>query len=537
MTMKKIYFLLIGGLGLTLAGCDEAPAPALPQTNPQGPVLEALTASVAESTYLTSGNVITIQDLKDNNVESIPLLDVSIAASEFPSGASLEAILDLSESDNPFETAYSITLPISTTLTKAETLSGTAYVNVNDLEMACESIFGLAPKTVTVAYRIPLTMVVGGTNYRLGDYNKYYAEGTLQIAYNPEVSIQSAYYLIGDVTNWADSGKDALNPYKFSNPYEDVYAHPVFTLYLDVEDNSYWKIIPQSTYDDFDNVWSGIIYGPASDGSTEMSGSLVSTNAGAGCIVNAGRYVMTINMLEQTYEIKAVGDWMYYGIYFRGGENGWGYPAIDGFFSSATPGTLVDPAVYMPAGIEFKIADANWGPLNLGLQDQGNITYGTSTPLINGGDSKNIVAPTSFVGYAVLENKDSAWALTMKPYASSTAGTAAGIYVKGDMNGWGNESAWEFKTTQYEGVFELANVTVDAGTGFKIADSDWSAINLGQGSEAMALDVAFPLYSGGNSGNITLNEPFSGTIALVYISEFDQYFMYFLTSDALVDPQ
>ena len=534
MTMKKIYTLLIGSMGLVLAGCDEAPVPSIPQTNPQGPVLEALTASVTESSYLTSGDVITIQDLKDSNVESIPLLTVNVGASEFPEGSSLEAILELSANDDPFEKGYSVTIPISTSLTKAETLSGVANVALNDLETACETMFGLAPKTVTLYYQIPLSLVVDGTNYRLGGYDKYYAEGSIEIAYNPEVSIQEAYYLIGDVTNWADGGKDALNAYKFFNRSEDVYANPIFTLYLDVKANSYWKIIPQSTYDDFDNVWSGLIYGPSKDGSVDMTGDLTSTNAGAGCIVDAGRYVFTINMLEQTYEIKPVGDWMYYGIYMRGGENGWGYPAVDGFFSSATEGTLLDPAIYLPAGTEFKIADVNWNPINLGLASAGAITYGTPATLVNNGN--NITASTAFTGYAVLVQGENDWALTLKPYATATAGASTGIYVKGDMNGWGNENSWEFKTTAYEGVYEIANVSIDANTGFKVADADWSKVNLGQGSEPMALDVAFPLYNDGNSGNINLSEPFSGTISLIYNSEFDQYFLYFLTEDALVTP-
>lgn len=527
---------MIGCMGLALAGCDDAPAPAKPQTNPQGPVLESLTANVIESSYLTSGEVINIQDLKDSNVDVIPLLNTSVEAKQFPEGVSLEAVCELSKEKDPFMSEYSITIPIETTLTKAETLNGTVYVSVNDLEIACETLFGLAPKTVTLYYKIPLSLKVGGTNYRLEGYDKYYSQGSLDIAYNPEVSIQSTYYLIGDVTGWADNGPDAIKPYKFFNRSEDVYANPVFTLYLDVNDNSYWKIIPESTFEDFENIWEGLIYGPVNNGSTDMTGTLTSDNAGAGCIVDAGRYLFTINMLEQTYSITPIGDWMYYGIYVRGAENEWGYPAIDGFFSSATPGNLVDPSIYLPSGCEFKIADANWNPINLGLGSAGSVSFNTPITLSNNG--ANLKVDSEFVGYAVIVNSDNEWSLTLKPYAESSKniGEASGIYVKGGMNSWDNDSNWEFKTTEYEGVYELANVKVDAGVEFKVADAGWTEINLGQGSEPMALNVAFPLYGGGNSGNIVLNESFSGTIALIYLEEYDQYFLYFLTPDAIIVP-
>lgn len=520
-------------MAFALVSCEDSPATAIPQMNPQGPILEVTNVDAIPSVYFQDGDNISIPILEEAKLTQIAVISATVESEEIPSGASLGAILELSATQD-FTEFTSINLSTESSAVAGQEISGTAYVAIADLESFCESTFGLSPKTETVYYRVPLSMVIDGTDYRLGSYTTYYAEGSMNFTYAPGANIESDYYLIGTVTNWADNGKEALNPYKFFNRYEDVYEHPIFTLYLDVEADSYWKIIPQSTYDAFDNVWNGVIYGPTTDGNTDLSGQLTSTNAGAGCIVNAGRYVFTINMLELTYTITPITDWMYYGIYFRGGENGWTYPAVDGFFSTNTSGMLLDPSVYLPAGTEFKIADANWGPINLGAGSDGKEVTPNS-PLSLGASGGNLNISNNFVGYAELENSNDTWTLTLVPYASATAGTSTEIYVRGDMNSWGAEDSWEFKTTQYEGVYELSDVTIAANTGFKIADAGWSSINLGQGSEPMALDVAFPLYNG-DSGNITLSEDFNGTIALIYNSKYDQYFLYFLTEAALVTP-
>lgn len=53
----------------------------------------------------------------------------------------------------------------------------------------------------------------------------------------------------------------------------------------------------------------------------------------------------------------------------------------------------------------------------------------------------------------------------------------SGIYLRGEMNGWGVDPAWEFASTATEGVYELRDVTISGS--FKIADEDWNPINYG----------------------------------------------------------
>ncbi|MBD5185821.1 MAG: hypothetical protein HDS92_04335 [Bacteroidales bacterium] len=79
---------------------------------------------------------------------------------------------------------------------------------------------------------------------------------------------------------------------------------------------------------------------------------------------------------------------------------------------------------------------------------------------------------------------------------------ASGIYLRGDMNGWGTDAAWEFTTTATKGVYELTDVTLSGS--FKIADKDWGSVNYGRskdGSNPVA-DEPFLLTQGTDSQNM-----------------------------------
>ncbi len=88
-----------------------------------------------------------------------------------------------------------------------------------------------------------------------------------------------------------------------------------------------------------------------------------------------------------------------------------------------------------------------------------------------------------------------------------------GIFVRGDMNGWSADPAWEFKTTTKANVYVLEGVSIAAGTGFKIADSSWGNINCGAKGD-LAFNKKYSLDNAGSSGNITMPDDFNGTITL-----------------------
>lgn len=90
------------------------------------------------------------------------------------------------------------------------------------------------------------------------------------------------------------------------------------------------------------------------------------------------------------------------------------------------------------------------------------------------------------------------------------------MYVRGDMNGWGTDAAWQFETTDQENVFVLNNVTISAGVMFKIADATWGTCNFGAMTkgESLSLNQSHELYY--NEQDFCLDQDFTGNVEVTY---------------------
>lgn len=214
-----------------------------------------------------------------------------------------------------------------------------------DLVSAVESLYGKAPEQRTLQ-----TVVVASLKQ---NSQAFYAKSnqvqTLVTLVKPNIS--SAYYLVGDMLTW-----DATGMAKFTHSDNNVYDDPVFKISFETTaDNQYWKIIPQENVDgDFwDNP--GVV-GPSVDGDDSMSGSLVNEGCGAGKIAKAGKYIMTINMMDYTYTIEVAPT----ELYMTGSEYSWSnwrqlipiWGTDDQFWT----------VVYLAEGEQFKFApQAGWG--------------------------------------------------------------------------------------------------------------------------------------------------------------------------------
>ncbi len=82
------------------------------------------------------------------------------------------------------------------------------------------------------------------------------------------------------------------------------------------------------------------------------------------------------------------------------------------------------------------------------------------------------------------------------PYGDTT------VLLRGSMNGWGDTTAFDYKG---DGVYEVAFELVgDTAYAFKIADADWSAVNLGNTDEPVVVeDEAKTLVPGGDNLSFT----------------------------------
>ena len=156
---------------------------------------------------------------------------------------------------------------------------------------------------------------------------KMATSATFQVKAIPEAPvIEEGYYLVGDmfttiegeteISGWT---KESAKAFKHSD--KDVYEDPIFTISFETKKpDQYWKIIPKKNIDSGD-IWAAGVVGPKVDGDDSMAGLLTNGDAKAGKIAKAGKYKLTINMMDYSYTLEEVNYDPF--IYFIGATDGW----------------------------------------------------------------------------------------------------------------------------------------------------------------------------------------------------------------------
>lgn len=290
---------------------------------------------------------------------------------------------------------------------------------------------------------------------------------TFQVKAIPEAPfIDAAYYLVGDmfttddVNGWTKGVAKAFN-----HSEKDVYDDPIFTVSFETtKADQYWKIIPKKNID-ADDLWAPGVVGPKVDGDDSMTGALTNNGeAKAGKIAKAGKYKLTINMMDYSYTIEEVNYDPF--IYFIGSTDGWK--------SNDQKLALVDDAkgvytgyVYLAdpnaAGFEFKFqrAQGNW-----------DTAIGAGTFVSFGGaaigvDNGNIGVNAGEGVYYMDVNLSE---------GTITATKVETMGMIGGFNNWDGDAKMTWNAEEY--CFEATNAGVTAdGWKFRV-NGDW-AINLG----------------------------------------------------------
>lgn len=289
---------------------------------------------------------------------------------------------------------------------------------------------------------------------------------TFQVKAIPEAPfIDNGYYLVGDmfttddVNGWTKGVAKAFN-----HSEKDVYDDPIFTVSFETtKADQYWKIIPKKNID-ADDLWAPGVVGPKVDGDDSMTGALTNGEAKAGKIAKAGKYKLTINMMDYSYTIEEVNYDPF--IYFIGSTDGWK--------SNDQKLALVDDAkgvytgyVYLAdpngAGFEFKFqrAKGNW-----------DTAIGAGTFVSFGGaaigvDNGNIGVNAGEGVYYMDVNLSE---------GTITATKVETMGMIGGFNNWDGDAKMTWNAEEY--CFEATNAGVTAdGWKFRV-NGDW-AINLG----------------------------------------------------------
>jgi len=166
--------------------------------------------------------------------------------------------------------------------------------------------------------------------------------------------------------------------------------------------------------------------------------------------------------------------------YVKGEMNGWSdNDAYKLVYDDATKSASI--VVYIEAGQGFKVSDSSWAN-QFGLKD-GNL-------VANDGGSGNITVDASGLYKLTVSGLDT---LT---HSLTIERTYINWYVKGDMNGWSDNDSYKLA---YDEATDTATITVaiEAGQGFKIADSSW-ANQFGAGADNTIV------HNDGGSGNLTV---------------------------------
>lgn len=302
---------------------------------------------------------------------------------------------------------------------------------------------------------------------------KMATSATFQVKAIPEAPvIDEGYYLVGDMFTVKDeAGEEKVNGWTkevakaFNHSDKDVYDDPIFTVSFETKEaNQYWKIISKKNINS-DNIWAdGGVVGPKVDGDDSMTGLLTNEGAGAGKIAKAGKYKLTINMMDYSYTLEEVNYDPF--IYFIGSTDKW--------TKADQKLALVDDAkgvytgyVYLAdpngAGYEFKFqrAQGNWDT----AIDAGKFVSfgGAAIGVKNGNIGVNAGEGVYYMDVNLSEG-------------TITATKVETMGMIGVFNDWAGDAVMTWNAEEY--CFEATNAGVTAdGWKFRV-NGEWN-INLG----------------------------------------------------------
>ena len=320
--------------------------------------------------------------------------------------------------------------------------------------------FGKRPKERDIDATLDAWVSNGATAIKMA------TSETFQVKAIPEAPvIEEGYYLVGDMffktkdqNGWT---KEDAKAFKHSD--KDVYDDPVFTITFETtKADQYWKIIPKKNID-ADNLWAPGVVGPKVDGDASMTGALTNGEAKAGKIAKAGKYKLTINMMDYSYTIEEVNYDPF--IYFIGSTDVWK--------SSDQKLALVDDAKGVYTGYVY-LADPNGSGFQFKFQRKA-------------GDWNNAIgagALSTFSGAATNEGDNIGVNAGEGVYymdVNLSEGTIKATKVEkmgiiGGFNEWGGDAVMTWNAEEY--CFEATNVGVTAdGWKFRV-NGGWD-VNLG----------------------------------------------------------
>lgn len=460
--MKKIaLFCSVALLALGLASCEDDPGRGIPQTNPQETVMSAGGITLAMGEALQGGDL----SLAQYQNQQIPVIRLALTdeeAAAIPAGSEVQLDMELATTSDYSD---AITLPVQN--------GGVACA---DWDNYFRTKLGKSPAAKVNYVRFAAYIVNAGQRVRVGDPLLYFAAKSINVTPIPmDIKIEDAYYFIGTCNGWALD-----NQFPFSHSDINVYDDPVFTCTVEISEEQaaggwWWKIAPQSSV--ASGSWDGVL-GVAVDGDSALSGSLVDTGANAGCIKEAGTFLVSINLMDMTYKFEK----MSY-LYTPGASNGWSQTASQ--LLKYNPDSKQFEGYAHLSG-EFKFTSApDWNGTNYG-------NAGEAGKLSTDGGAGNLSVAQDGLYYLTVD--------TEKLTYTATLITTYGMI--GGFNSWGSSLAM---TPSADFLIWKGEVTLAAGDEFKFRANDGWDINLGGEFANLVAGGANLLAPGAGTYAVTLD--------------------------------
>lgn len=474
-------------LAMGFTSCDNYEEPNPPaQTNPQESILK--TDEVAVNNALGAETLYDLAELSNNGNE---ILIATINCATLPESYHFDANVEISA--NGF--AKAATVPSRVEAAEAENTYN-IYVTPDDLQGVYYQNISKGPASKTIEVRIGLMAVTGNETAYVGGPDNFYGPFEMHVTPFPsDLVIENNYYLLGTINGWSVATAVKLN-HSDASPYDD----PVFTLAVDISsaeaaDGWWWKIVPESTYATGD--WVGganTQFGVADNGDSAMSGMLVASTAdaepGAGCVKEAGQFLLSINMEEGTYEFTSAVPFLY----TPGDSNGWSQGSSQMLYTT-NYSDYYGYAYLSTGGFKFTTAP-DWDHTNLG-------STGEEGTLSTDGGAGNLTVPTTGLYWCHVNTASLTYELTQV--------TTIGVIGDATPGGWDNSTAL---TPSADMLTWTGQVTFGTGE-FKFrANNGWD-VNLGGSLQDLQQDGANLASPGAGTYTVTLNLgqlPYAATI-------------------------
>ena len=408
----------MSALALGFTACEDDGTDAVPQSNPQEPIMEASGVEVAAGAAVEAGAA-----NLGTTTENIAVLNV-VAAKDLPEVASLEFVMQIDGAED-----FTSPQDVATTV-----VDNVVVVNPADWQAAHLAEFGKNPKERETFIRFAAYAVNGTSKVRIGNDLLYMGQGKLNVTPFP------AAFFIDEVYNVEANGVVVAT---LKGTGGDVYDNPNFKGVVNIAEDAivedeewgeswFWRIVAANAPEGTEHT----VYAPGEDYFDAEEGTL-ETNAngvtpGYGNFPAPGQWVFSFNAETLAFTIEEAPAAMY----MIGNFCGWSWDNAAEMVPVNSHDGLFWTIRYVKAGAGegFKFNTSNaW--------DGGEFGYGTEIGECVAGavsdDGGNLVIEKGGWYIFVIDNTTGTPVLNV--YEPN-------VYVFGPANGgtWGVTDEWKF---------------------------------------------------------------------------------------------